>query len=82
MIYKHGFNNGYNYIGITDKNRLNFLKTHSDNIGQFINFWTPGRKSFKAIKQGELFLFKLHSKAVNGEYGEIVGGAYFPYLRE
>lgn len=65
------------YVGLTDANWIKFIKEQKDNIGRYINFWTPGTKMFKAIQPDELFLFKLHSKKAKGEKGEIVGGAYF-----
>lgn len=65
------------YVGITDTNWMKFIKEQKENIGRYINFWTPGTKTFKAIQPGELFLFKLHAKKAKGENGEIVGGAYF-----
>lgn len=68
---------GSMYVGITDTNWMKLIKEQKDNIGRYINFWTPGTKNFKAIKQGELFLFKLHAKKSKGEKGKIVGGAYF-----
>ena len=68
---------GSMYVGITDTNWMKFIKEQKNNIGRYINFWTPGTKTFKAIQSGELFLFKLHAKKSKGENGEIVGGAYF-----
>lgn len=65
------------YLSITDTTWINFIKNNKDNLGKYINFWRPGGKAFKALKQGELFLFKLHSKKDKGENGEIVGGAYY-----
>lgn len=65
------------YVGITDTNWMKFIKDQKDNIGKYINFWTPGKKTFKAIQPGGLFLFKLHAKKAKDENGEIVGGAYF-----
>ena len=65
------------YLGITNTSWVNFIKEQKDNLGTYINFWTPELKVFKSIKPGELFLFKLHAKKSKGENGEIVGGAYF-----
>ena len=65
------------YISITDTDWMNFLRNETDNYGDYINFWTPGKQPFKAIESGDLFLFKLHSRKAKGENGEIVGGAYF-----
>lgn len=77
-IYENGESQlGSMYVGITDTNWMKFIKEQKDNIDRYINFWTPGTKTFKAIQPGELFLFKLHAKKAKGENGEIVGGAYF-----
>ena len=65
------------YVSITDTNWINFITNNINNIGTYINFWTPGSKIFKAISPGELFLFKLHSRKSKGENGEIIGGAFF-----
>lgn len=67
------------YVGITDTNWINYIKNlYQKNIlNEYINFWTPGAKNFKALKSGELFLFKLHTNAKKNEHGEIVGGGYF-----
>lgn len=57
------------YVGITDSdwyNTLNELKCDE------INFWRPGKSSFKALEKNEMFLFKLHSPQ---DY--IVGGVFF-----
>lgn len=59
------------YIGVTDQKWYEFLKKH-ENLEE-INFWQPGGKQqFKYLKQGELFLFKLHSP---NNY--IAGGGFF-----
>lgn len=65
------------YVGITDKDWMNNLVHNKENLNGFINFWTPGTQEFKVLENGDLFLFKLHSKKDKGEYGEIVGGAFF-----
>lgn len=39
-----------------------------------VNFWAPGGASFRALGQGELFLFKLHAPN-----NFIVGGGVFAY---
>lgn len=66
------------YVGITDTSWFNYICTQykNGNLNQFLNFWTPGKKEFKVLEEGELFLFKLHNKMRN-EHGEIVGGGYF-----
>ncbi|WP_353893556.1 HNH endonuclease [Proteinivorax hydrogeniformans] len=58
------------YVGITDYSWFKTLKR--ENCDE-INFWKPGGKiNFKALNEGELFLFKLHSP---NDY--IVGGGFF-----
>jgi len=58
------------YVGITDYNWFNALK--QSNCDE-VNFWKPGgRTNFRAINEGDLFLFKLHSPR---DY--IVGGGFF-----
>ena len=39
-----------------------------------INFWSPSLRGFRALKPGELFLFKLHAP-----HNVIVGGGIFAY---
>ena len=58
------------YVGITDSDWFNILKqANCDEV----NFWKPGgRTNFKALNEGDLFLFKLHSPQ---DY--IVGGGFF-----
>jgi putative restriction endonuclease len=61
------------YVGITDHNWFEFLRnqSHLDEV----NFWRPsGKQPFKALRPGELFLFKLHSP---NDY--IVGGGIFAH---
>ena len=67
------------YLGITDTEWMNFLRNKQELglLGSEINFWTPSTVEFKALKPGELFLFKLHNRKAKGENGEIVGGGYF-----
>lgn len=58
------------YIGVTDDNWFHYL---SELQPDEVNFWRPrDRTSFKAIKEGAPFLFKLHSP---NNY--IVGGGFF-----
>jgi len=47
------------YVGITDYDWFQTLRqANCDEV----NFWKPGgRTNFKAIGEGDLFLFKLHS---------------------
>ncbi|WP_126310626.1 HNH endonuclease [Methylomusa anaerophila] len=58
------------YVGITDFDWFKILKqANCDEV----NFWKPGgRTNFKALNEGNMFLFKLHSPQ---DY--IVGGGFF-----
>lgn len=69
------------YVGITDLNWFSLLKEDYNKglLAKQVNFWKPGIREFKAIKAGDLFLFKLHNKKLTGESGEIVGGEYFSH---
>lgn len=58
------------YVGITDWNWYHYL---SDNAFTEVNFWKPSGKPFRALSEGDIFLFKL--KAAQG--GKIAGGGYF-----
>lgn len=59
------------YIGITDFDWFRFLR-ETPGIAE-VNFWQPGGKTnFRALQQGELFLFKLHAPR-----HFIVGGGIF-----
>ncbi len=58
------------YVGLTDWNWYRYLRDH--NMAE-VNFWKPSGVSFKAIQEGDLFLFKL--KAAQG--GKIAGGGFF-----
>jgi putative restriction endonuclease len=61
------------YVGVTDYGWFDLLR----NIPQLeeVNFWQPGgNQVFKALKPGELFLFKLHY-----HWNKIVGGGIFAY---
>lgn len=61
------------YVGITDKDWFELIAS-SPNLEE-INFWQPGGSHvFRALKQGELFLFKLHRP---NDF--IVGGGIFAY---
>lgn len=58
------------FVGVTDDNWFKYLKSIKPDE---VNFWQPSSgRNFKAIKPGELFLFKLHSP---NNY--IVGGGIF-----
>ncbi len=58
------------FVGITDYDWFTELKqANCDEI----NFWRPGgQTNFKALKEGDLFLFKLHSP-----HNFVVGGGFF-----
>jgi putative restriction endonuclease len=58
------------YVGITD---YDWFKTLKQANCDEVNFWKPGgRTNFKALAEGDIFLFKLHSPK---DY--IVGGGLF-----
>lgn len=59
-------------VAVTDGDWFKTLrqKPHLDEV----NFWSPSTKNFKALRPGELFLFKLHAP-----YNVIVGGGVFAY---
>ena len=58
------------YVGITD---YDWFKTLKEKNCDEVNFWKPGgRINFKALNEGEMFLFKLHSPQ-----NYIVGGGFF-----
>jgi putative restriction endonuclease len=58
------------WIGVTDRSWFEF---HSANQSLEVNFWAPGgERSFGAISEGGLFLFKLKSPI-----NKIVGGGWF-----
>lgn len=70
------------YVGITHTDWFLQLKDDFANkkVERYINFWTPGTKEFKAIEEGNLFLFKLHNNKLRKENGQIVGGAYYSHF--
>jgi len=57
------------YVGVTDENWYQQLSAQKPDE---VNFWNPSGRPFKAIQEGELFLFKLHAPR-----NYIVGGGYF-----
>lgn len=57
------------FIGLTDYDWYDFLRTSGCDE---VNFWRPGGTAFKALRPGELFLFKLKSP-----HYAIVGGGFF-----
>lgn len=59
------------YVGVTDSEWFEFLS--GGPLREEVNFWQPsGRTQFRALRPGELFLFKLHSPR-----NFIVGGGVF-----
>lgn len=59
------------FVGVTDSDWFEFLSNRPELTE--VNFWQPGgRVRFKALDQGDLFLFKLHSPN-----NFIVGGGFF-----
>ncbi|MDE2845923.1 MAG: HNH endonuclease [Gemmatimonadota bacterium] len=62
-------------VAVTDGDWFKTLrqKPHLDEV----NFWAPSPKNFKALRPGELFLFKRHAP-----HNVIVGGGVFAYANE
>ncbi len=60
------------FVGITDRDWYELLR-QLHGVDE-VNFWAPGGAVFKALRPGELFLFKLHAP---DQY--IVGGGVFAY---
>jgi putative restriction endonuclease len=61
------------YVGVTDRTWFEFLRSqpHLDEV----NFWQPsGRQLFRALRPGELFLFKLRAP-----HNCIAGGGIFAH---
>ncbi|MBU5468882.1 hypothetical protein KQI85_00640 [Falcatimonas sp. MSJ-15] len=63
------------YVANTDNKWLDAIIAVY-NSGQ-VNFWQSPNPEFRALEQGELFLFKLHNKQGTNQQGQIVGGGYF-----
>lgn len=60
------------FVGVTDKDWFDFLSARQVDE---VNFWAPsGRTNFRALRPGELFLFKLDSPN-----NFIVGGGVFSH---
>ncbi|MBM7658458.1 HNH endonuclease [Sporolactobacillus spathodeae] len=58
------------YVGVTD---FDWFKTLKQANCDEVNFWKPGgRTNFKALNEGDIFLFKTHSPR-----NYIVGGGFF-----
>jgi putative restriction endonuclease len=73
-IISFGLDNMQAYIGITDRDWFDFLRSRPQ-LDE-VNFWQPsGNRQFRALNPDELFLFKLHAP-----YNSIVGGGFFAYF--
>lgn len=59
-------------VAVTDGDWFEILRRRP-NLEE-VNFWSPSPKPFRALEQGELFLFKLHAPR-----NLIVGGGIFVY---
>lgn len=59
-------------VAVTDIDWFSLLRKQS--LLKEVNFWAPSDKNFRALKPGELFLFKLHAPV-----DKIVGGGVFAY---
>ena len=59
-------------VAVTDDDWFEMLRRQPD--FPEVNFWAPSASSFRALKPGELFLFKLHAPR-----NVIVGGGVFAY---
>lgn len=59
-------------VAVTDEDWFESLRRRPD-LSE-VNFWAPSAASFRALKPGELFLFKLHAPR-----NAIVGGGIFAY---
>ena len=59
-------------VAVTDYNWYRRLSARPDLTE--VNFWGPSPRGFKALREGELFLFKTHAP-----YNKIVGGGIFAY---
>lgn len=59
-------------VAVTDRDWFEHLRRRPD-LAE-VNFWAPSDRAFRALREGELFLFKLHAPA-----NYIVGGGVFTY---
>jgi len=57
-------------VAVTDGDWFDFLRARP-HVAE-VNFWAPSATAFKALAEGELFLFKLHAPR-----NFIVGGGVF-----
>jgi putative restriction endonuclease len=62
-------------VAVTDRDWFDHLRRRPD-LGE-VNFWSPSPASFRALQEGELYLFKLHSPD-----DFIVGGGVFNFAQE
>lgn len=62
------------YVGVTDNDWYRFLAERPEIT--LVNFWRPGGgKEFRALVEGEYFLFKTHKTRESP--GHLVGGGYY-----
>jgi len=65
------------YIGNTDNDWFDFLKARQP--FEEINFWKPSQQLFRAVDEGELFLFRLKSpRGKIGGFGTLVSSINVP----
>jgi putative restriction endonuclease len=62
-------------VAVTDRDWFDHLRRRQD-LSE-INFWSPSPANFRALQEGELYLFKLHSPD-----DFIVGGGVFGFAQE
>lgn len=67
------------FVASAETEWIDFLKKQYDNqkLPQCINYWSVRSDRFRALDEGDLFIFKRHRNKAKGENGEIVGGGYF-----
>src|SRR3984957_20814341 len=59
-------------VAVTDSDWFELLR-HHQNLNE-VNFWAPSAANFRALRPGEMFLFKFHAPR-----NLIVGGGIFAY---
>lgn len=57
------------FVGVTDSDWYQQLSVQKPDE---VNFWSPSGQTFRALQEGEIFLFKLHAPR-----NHIVGGGFF-----
>jgi len=62
-------------LAVTDDDWFELLRRQA-NLGE-VNFWAPSAANFRALRPGEMFLFKLHAPR-----NVIVGGGIFAYANK